>query len=154
MRLAISHTRQWDADVTSDSQDKALEFSYELHASPDTWLIGGQRKARFSSKVILLSPVQTAFWIAKFCNQEEEQHCFAVLLVPQTTGRLLYPSVEITPLSKAFSTDRENKERLQLSSETDYVSQSETVLVVPNLSSTTVSLDPASGGWLAESRSR
>lgn len=47
--LKIQHTREW-ADPGS-SIDDVLEFCLEVHASPDTWLIGGQRKAHFSAKV-------------------------------------------------------------------------------------------------------
>lgn len=154
MQLDISHTRQWDADLKQDSEPDTLDFQYEVHASPETWLIGGQRKAKFSSKVdtaLLCSPRTP---VAKSLTQEGENHAFSVLLVPQTTGRLLYPSVEIISLSKATHANQEGGEYPPLSSETDYLGQSETILVVPNLASTTVSLDPANGGWLVESRSR
>ena len=80
------------------------------------------------------------------------------------TGRLLYPSLEIAPVSSATSsTDRDEGLQQQrgeeggsssISYETDFLNQGETVLVVPNHSSTTVSLDPANGGWLVESKSR
>ena len=36
----------------------------------------------------------------------------------------------------------------------DLLNQGESVHVVPNLSSTTVSLDPSTGGWLVDSTSR
>ncbi len=50
--LKIQHTRKW-ADPSS-TVDEALEFCFEVHASPDTWLIGGQRKAHFRAKVLHL----------------------------------------------------------------------------------------------------
>jgi hypothetical protein len=77
-----------------------------------------------------------------------------LLLVPQTAGRLLYPSVEITPIWKGQRDQDENVDEPSLTFETDYLSQGETILVVPNLASTTVSLDPGNGAWLVESRSR
>ncbi len=55
MRLEISHTTQWDADLKPDSEASTRDFYYEVHSSPDTWLIGGQRKARFSAKVYLFA---------------------------------------------------------------------------------------------------
>ena len=154
MQLEISHTRQWDADLTPDSEADTREFFYEVHASPDTWLIGGQRRAKFRAKVSQCAISFISPRLAESRVQEGQSHTFAVLLVPQTTGRLLYPSVEIMPIPKAKGDKDDSEEESPLSSETDYLSQSETILVVPNLASTTVSLDPANGAWLVESRSR
>lgn len=47
--LTIEHTRKW-SDPNS-TLDEALEFYFDVHASPDTWIIGGQRKAHFSARV-------------------------------------------------------------------------------------------------------
>ena len=51
MQLLITHTRQWDLDREPGAMPEYMAFQYEVQASPDTWLIGGQRKARFSAKV-------------------------------------------------------------------------------------------------------
>ena len=154
MQLEISHTRQWDADLTGDLERDTQDFCYEMQANPDTWLIGGQRRAKFSAKVGQLAISLNSLCRAESHIQEGQSHTFAVLLVPQTTGRLLYPSVEIMPASKAQGDKDDNVEASPLSCETDYLSQSETIFVVPHLASTTVSLDPANGAWLVESRSR
>lgn len=49
--LIIKHTRQWLTQTELRQKNQTLEFCYEVHANPDTWLIGGQRKAHFSAKV-------------------------------------------------------------------------------------------------------
>ena len=49
--LIIKHTRRWLTQTELRRKNQPLEFCYEVHANPDTWLIGGQRKAHFSAKV-------------------------------------------------------------------------------------------------------
>lgn len=77
---------------------------------------------------------------------------FPIILLPQRTGHLLLPSIEVRP------SENKRLSAVGLSScETDYRNQGETVLVVPDLSSITISLDPhgsTSGAWLVESKSR
>lgn len=83
---------------------------------------------------------------------------FLLLLWPQKTGHLVLPSVEIQSLAPTHSEigDQDVEARALISSELDYQSLGDAVLVVPDLISTTVSLDPSGsgGGWLVESRSR
>lgn len=73
----------------------------------------------------------------------------------------MFPSIDIhpSPLPRILhqADDREILAESSISSETDYHHQSETILVVSDLSSTTVSIDPSStigGAWLVESKSR
>lgn len=47
--LVITHSRKWSSP--EKPMDDILDFCFEVHASPDTWLIGGQKKAHFSAKV-------------------------------------------------------------------------------------------------------
>lgn len=49
--LVITHTRKWFDQNQNEAKNKTLEFCYDIQASLDTWLIGGQRKARFVAKV-------------------------------------------------------------------------------------------------------
>ena len=49
--LTIKHTRQWGSLADSHNASQPLDFCYEIQASPDVWLIGGQRKAHFSARV-------------------------------------------------------------------------------------------------------
>ncbi|KAG6988538.1 hypothetical protein G7Y79_00071g097090 [Physcia stellaris] len=126
--LSISHTRRWGTDR---APGLALNFVYEVLAPLDTWLVGGQRKAHFAAK-------------------EGETVTFALLLLPQRTGQLIIPSVEIRVVgNKDEDGDGEGDE---LSCETDYRSQAETVEVGTGLESTTVSLD--GGAWLLETKGR
>ncbi|KAK4698015.1 trafficking protein particle complex subunit 10, partial [Lecanoromycetidae sp. Uapishka_2] len=127
MELVISHNRQWGGDSHPSVDSEVLDFVYEVQASPDVWLIGGQKKAHFSAK-------------------EDETRTFSLLLYPQTTGHLMYPTIEIN-----FVPSDSN-----MLSETNDASQAESVLVVPDRISSTISLDPsgAGAGWLVESRSR
>lgn len=133
--LTISHTRRWGTDTTPA---EPLEFVYEITAPPDTWLIGGQRKAHFSAA-------------------ENESVKFGLLLLPQRTGHLLFPSLEIRPVAARGEGEEDDGKGLP-SCETDYVSQADTVLVIPDLESTTVSLDPSGNGgnvaWVLETRAR
>ena len=93
--------------------------------------------------------------------QEDEAMRFPIILLPQRTGHLLLPSVDVEP-SQPYdhrgADENKLSSALEISSyETDYRNQGESVLVIPNLSSTTVSLDPhgsTNGAWLVESRSR
>ena len=90
--------------------------------------------------------------------QENEIKRFALLLWPQNTGHLTLPSLEIRPFSasRKQSEGRLGSEQPIASCELDYQNAGETILVVPDVQSTTVSLDSngAGGGWLVESRSR
>lgn len=66
--LNIQHTRKWsDPDSTIDD---VLEFCFEVHASPDTWLVGGQRKAHFSAKVHNLPSPSVCFRLHNFRNMK------------------------------------------------------------------------------------
>lgn len=49
--LVIKHTRRWLTEMESQPSNEALDFCYEVQANPDTWLIGGQRKAHFKAQV-------------------------------------------------------------------------------------------------------
>lgn len=49
--LRIRHTRRWGTLAKSQDANEALDFCYEIQASPDLWLVGGQRKAHFSAMV-------------------------------------------------------------------------------------------------------
>ncbi|MCJ1403199.1 hypothetical protein MMC11_006422 [Xylographa trunciseda] len=143
--LRLQYTRRWDMkrEASARGQDE-LEFYYELDASPETWLIGGRRKARFSAK-------------------EDEVLTFAVLLIPQRAGHLMFPSIEIKRLEHHGEASPETVSPPPrgldgaVACEVDYQSQGRSVLVVPNLSRTTVSLEAEAGGggaWLVDSQSR
>ena len=81
------------------------------------------------------------------------------MLIPQRAGHLLYPTVEIRALAPRSQDSQPEASRLvsPIGCETDYVNQGETLLVLPNMSGVTASLDsggPAGGAWVVDSRAR
>ncbi|KAI9849404.1 MAG: hypothetical protein M1838_000147 [Thelocarpon superellum] len=81
-RLRMTHSRDWGEGRARSREDAgALEFVYEIHASPDQWLVGGQKKAHFTAK-------------------EEDEQVFPLLLVPLRPGHLLLPTVEVHPFTR------------------------------------------------------
>lgn len=155
--LNIRHTRKWsNPRLTSDD---VLNFYFEVHASPDTWLIGGLRKAHFSAKVRSLQSPYVGFWLTKF--QEHEIMRFPLLLLPQKTGHLIYPSVDITVSDFREGSNKMDghgdPKRPPHTSEVDYKNQSDSLLVISDLGSTTLSIDleeAGTGAWLVDSQRR
>lgn len=152
--LRLCHTRRWCSlehqEDNSSESGGALEFAYELHANPDLWLVGGRRRGNFLAR-------------------EGETTSFAVMLLPQKSGHLLLPGLEI----KAFVPGRAAAppppppnnpaatppplQRRQIACEVDYRNHGETVLVLPDLRKTTVSLSSSGGhgvSWLVDSERR
>ncbi|KAL6720132.1 hypothetical protein ACLMJK_002053 [Lecanora helva] len=135
MELTISHTRSWDSQRMDD---RALEFCYEIQANADVWIVGGQKRAHFSSV-------------------ENAVSRFPLILWPQKTGHLMLPSLEVHSLRPSpDQSDEENTTVSEMSCELDYQNAGESILVVPDLIQTTVSLDPSGhgGAWLVDSRRR
>ncbi len=152
--LRLSHTRRW---CTPDQREEAagggpLEFSYELHANPELWMVGGRRRGNFSAS-------------------EGETKTFAVMLLPQKAGHLLLPGLEIRsfvpPPPQSPSTTMPPAvaaagtpavQRRPIACEVDYRNHGETLLVLPDLRATTVSLSLSGGGhggsWLVDSERR
>lgn len=114
--LIIRHTRRWEAPEifrsVMQSSDEPLDFIFELDAPPDSWLIAGQRRTRFTAK-------------------EDEILTWTVLLMPLKSGRLFLPSVEIRPVGKLTE---------ELSCDTFYESMGETVIVIEDVGTTTIAL--------------
>lgn len=112
--VTISHTRQWDTPFTSEP----LEFTYDIDAPVDTWLIGGQRRTKFVAK-------------------EDEVLTWTIMLMPLKSGRLLLPSMEARLMDRTAA---------NWTCETDYRSSAKTVIVIGDVSTTTVGLSDGSGG--------
>ena len=125
--VVISSTRRWSEDGATTNATS--EISFELVASPETWLLGGRRRGD------ALGP-------------QQDVRSFPVLLIPQRAGHLLLPSVEV----KAWTADK-----VEEFCEVDYKAHGKSVLVIPNLKETTVSLDggpSGSGSTLLRGRQR
>jgi hypothetical protein len=92
------------------------------------WLVAGQRRAHFTVK-------------------EDEEHTAPIMLIPMRAGNALLPNVEIrariSPKSEAKDDSGE-----QLNCEIDYLSYGESVMVVPDVRSSTVGI-----GEIGSSRS-
>jgi len=150
--LRLRHTRRWCSAEHQEHAGGALEFAYELHANPELWLVGGRRRGNFLAR-------------------EGETTTFAVTLLPQKSGYLLLPGLEIkafipasstltvvTTPSTATSAANANPtatagsgnagaplQRRQIACEVDYRNHGETVQVLPDLRKTTVSLSTSGG---------
>lgn len=129
--LRISHTRRWGSPTSLisaanlASPSDPIDFTVTLDAPPDTWLVGGARRALFSAA-------------------EDEAHEFRLTLVPLRTGAALLPSVDI----RARVKPRESEDAEGLSCETDYRGFGECVVVVPDVRSSTVGVGEMGVGSL------
>lgn len=150
--LCLRHTRRWCSPETQDQAGQPLECSYELHANPEFWLLGGRRRGNFLAR-------------------DGETTRFTVLLLPQKPGHLLLPGLEIRtfvpplpqpPTSSAMPDPATGGpvgpvQRRSIACEVDYRNHGETVLVLPDLRKTTVSLSASGspgGPWLVDSERR
>lgn len=86
----------------------------------------------------LLSAIRT------YTQQEGQIHRFPILLIPLKSGNLLLPNVEV----KQYIPSQQHQQQIAgiISSETDYRSNGESVLVLPDVRSTTVRIDSVFGG--------
>ncbi|KAL3467634.1 trafficking protein particle complex subunit 10 [Aspergillus heterothallicus] len=156
--LRLSHTRKWCSPDQRENAGGPLEFSYELHANPDLWMVGGRRRGNFTAS-------------------EGETTTFAIMLLPQKSGHLLLPGLEIRsfvpppastvqspstttggpPTAVAAPAGTAALQRRPIPCEVDYRNHGETVLVLPDLRGTTVSLSMSGGhggAWLIDSERR
>ena len=113
--LKIRLTTQWSREDVSKSN--ALTFNYELDATPDTWIIGGQRRGLFSL-------------------QQGQELSFPVLLLPQRAGYLMLPGLDMRIVNSDGATGHS-----QAQCEVDYRSQGESLLVVPAMDMPTVGVN-------------
>ncbi|KAJ5917457.1 hypothetical protein N7466_011011 [Penicillium verhagenii] len=149
--LTLRHTRRWCSPTTQEYAGQPLECSYEVHANPELWLLGGRRRGNFLAR-------------------DGETTTFTILLLPQKPGHLLLPGLEIRTFAPANSQPPVVKpdsttgapagpnQRQPIPCEVDYRNHGETVLVLPDLRKTTVSLSasgsPGGASWLVDSERR
>ncbi|KAH7150245.1 trafficking protein particle complex subunit 10 [Dactylonectria estremocensis] len=130
--LQLKWTQIWDT-VTQHKRDQ--EFSYEVTAPVDTWLVGGRRKGHFVIPGSSIEPLS---------SQPETEAEIPLVLIPLREGWLPYPSVDIREVKDAASVASAN-ESPQLS-EVDVRNLGETVRVVGERKWVTVSLDASGPG--------
>ncbi|OAQ71337.1 TMEM1 family protein [Pochonia chlamydosporia 170] len=126
--LHLKWTRIWDTDAVAREDE---EFSYEVTAPSDAWLIGGRRKGHF-----VIPGGKTPSAMSSTAETEAE---IPLVLIPQREGYLPYPAVEIKEVP---STDG----RVPPPCEVDFRNLGETVRVVSERKSVTVSLDASGPG--------
>ena len=130
--LRISHTRRWattaslNAVTNLSESDEPLDFVYTIDANPDIWLVAGQRRAHFSAK-------------------EHEQLEWPIMLIPLRSGNTLLPNIEIRAKVKPKEGGKP-EEPETLNCETDCLSYGESVMVVPDLRSSTIGITDMSLG--------
>lgn len=133
--LHLKWTRMWDT-VTPPSEQADLEFSYELSAPPDTWLLGGRRKGHF------VIPAPTSDDERERSSSVDTEAEIPILLIPLREGWLPYPSVDIREVRSPDSAERPSDVHF----ETDLRNLGEMVHVVEDRSRVTLSLDASGPG--------
>lgn len=130
--IRIKHTRRWNP--ASASPDKKLDFVYTLQDVSDVWLIGGQRRAHFSF------------------SSEDQEIVFSVILIPLKPGTHLLPHVEIVAagandkrqstqsVRQSVEISSKEQEGPVVTCETDYRNSGESVLVVRDARTTTMTV--------------
>ncbi|KAL8769856.1 MAG: hypothetical protein Q9209_004294 [Squamulea sp. 1 TL-2023] len=120
--LSLSYSQYWATTTEGVPDGELLTMTYEVQASPEVWLIGGQCKGQFSAK-------------------EGEVTRFPIILLPQKTGNLLYPLVEVCITdgrrSNKAADGAKGPNDDVVPCEMNYVDQSQSIFIIPNLSSST-----------------
>lgn len=124
--LHLKWTRQWDTETTKKVDQ---EYSYEVTAPSDTWLLGGRRKGHFVIPGAELS------------SSAETEAEIPLILIPLREGWLPYPNIEI----REIQSEGGAAETIQ-ASEVDWRNLGETVRVVSERKDVTISLDASGSG--------
>lgn len=127
--LHLRWTRAWDTD-TPQRDDQ--EFSYEVTAPADAWLLGGRRKGHF------VIPGASSSWTVSSTPETEAE--IPLILIPQREGWLPYPAVDIREIVTGAG------EEATRACEVDWRNLGETVRVVSERRGVTVSLDASGPG--------
>jgi hypothetical protein len=158
--LRLKWTRTWD---TGDSASPAgnppvamgedIEFSYEVTAPTDTWLLGGRRKGHF----VIPAVSDDTGDPARLSSTPDTEADIALLLVPLREGWLPYPNVEIREVRQAPAAGSSDADAAAggVHCETDYRNLGETVRVIADRAKVTLSLDasgPGGGPLILESQ--
>ncbi|GAW23078.1 hypothetical protein ANO14919_126280 [Xylariales sp. No.14919] len=147
--LHLRWTRIWDT-FTPPSSQADLEFSYELSAPTDTWLLGGRRRGHF------VIPAPDGDDERQRSSSVDTEAEIPVVLIPLREGWLPYPSVEIREVHQDphsiptipgnNTTGNVVEGAPQTQHETDFRNIGETVRVVADRSRVTLSLDTTGPG--------
>ncbi|OTB06221.1 hypothetical protein M426DRAFT_9712 [Hypoxylon sp. CI-4A] len=139
--LHLKWTRVWDT-TTPAAEQTDLEFSYELAAPQDTWLLGGRRKGHF---VIPAPPPRGKVLLYESTPDTEAE--IPILLVPLREDWLPYPSVDIREVrSNEDVVASPTRSSGAAHFETDFRNLGETVRVLADRARVTLSLDTSGPG--------
>lgn len=120
--LQIKSTRAWSAARclgAAGPTEQNTEFVYTVQEASDTWLVGGQKRA-------------------KFTMTDGAEVSYSLLLIPMTPGTHLLPYVEVQPAAKNEGSGQLAEPAI--TSEVDYRSAAETVLVVKDTRGVTATI--------------
>ncbi|KAG7109394.1 hypothetical protein HYQ44_011930 [Verticillium longisporum] len=142
--LTLKWTRRWDTSPgVTDSSAAPQEFTYDVTAPPDTWLLGGRKRGR----VAVPAPGTDS------STPDQSVVNIPLIMVPLREGWLPYPSVDMSE-AKA---EEDGLPPTQGHCETDYRNLGETVRVIADREKVTLSLDssgPGGGPLVVESERR
>ena len=127
--IVIRHFRSWNSIGPKEGEmdiNEELEFFYEVQNNLEVWLVSGRKRAHFTAT-------------------EGQVHRFPILLVPLKPGNLLLPNIEVKQFIPTELQDSASSSPGVVSSETDYRSHGECILVLPDVRSTTVRIDSTFG---------
>lgn len=162
--LHLKWTRVWDT-ATPPQHQTDLEFSYEVSAPGDSWLLGGRKKGHFVIPAPALSEESddTSEYEGLSSTIETEAD-IPLLLIPLREGWLPYPNVEIREIRNSSGSggsgsggantplpDGDHRGGVAgnadfVAIETDYRNLGETVRVVSDRTQVTLSLDAGGPG--------
>lgn len=155
--LHLKWTRIWDterwqlgSDSTAADDIGGEEFSYEVNAPGETWLVGGRKKGHF----VIPTPTganASAAGDEHLSSTAESEADIPLVMIPLREGWLPYPSVEVREVASGGSEDgsagpKANSGLPVGHCETDYRNLGETVRVVADRQRVTVSLDASGPG--------
>ncbi|KAI8958385.1 trafficking protein particle complex subunit 10 [Daldinia sp. FL1419] len=139
--LHLKWTRAWDTTPPAEQSD--IEFSYEIVAAQDTWLLGGRRKGHF----VIPAPSSES---SSYESTPDTEASIPILLIPLREGWLPYPSVDIREVRTSEDSGAATPVLAggvpQAQFETDFKNLGETVRVVADRARVTLSLDASGPG--------
>ncbi|MCJ1307105.1 hypothetical protein MMC25_000751 [Agyrium rufum] len=141
--LTIKHTYRWSSSASSDTGERPpLQSSYTLHTPASTSNQKSSREPGGADEVVedwLIGGVQHG----SFNAAEDEKSVFEILLIPQRSGWLSYPGVDVQPLSGGGIEEEVAKmeENGAVVCEVDYEDASMTVFVGMGSEGRTFGLD-------------
>jgi hypothetical protein len=181
VELVLRHTRRW-CSLRTEAADMPLEFAYEIHANPDLWLVGGRRRGHFlaeegetKSFAIMLLPqraghlllpaidIKTFVSGPSIASAQPPPAVPGAASTPTTTNSLTTPPSAAGPpggnppasgagAGAGAGASPLQQQRRQIPNEVDYKNHSETLLVLPDLKKTTVSLGSGNPGLIESER--